>query len=299
MRKLRIAAVACAMSGLMCLTACVGVEPKPEEERVADDGSGYGLLGDATSASGRMVAGATDKTGDLAISMLDSGAAPDAGFLAEPDLMVESDRQQHPFQRIWVSPSHDRERYEKIVIAPVDIDYLLENSWWDNFNTATIFGLEADVVRLANRFQASVEQAFLDDPNERFVVSEEVDAQTLVLELALIEIVPNKPFIALGALASMAGTPALSTSIGVFASQTQHGYVAMEGRVRDGSTGEVVAMFADRETAKTRVLDLRSLIWYGHAYEVFDDWAEQLVAVANRPDDPGIGDPTPFSLMPW
>ena len=31
----------------------------------------------------------------------------------------------------------------------------------------------------------------------------------------------------------------------------------------------------------------------------FDEWAEQLVAVANQPEDPGIGDPSPFTLTPW
>jgi hypothetical protein len=299
MRKYRIWNLTCGIAGLASLLACASVEPTPEENIPADDGSSYGFLGEATSASGRMVTGTADKTGDLAVSMLDSGAAPDAGFLREPERMVETDRAQHPFQRVWVSPGHDRERYDKIVIAPVDIEFMLENSWWDNFSTATIFGLDGDVVRLASRFQMSVERAFRDDPNERFVVTENVDARTLILELALIEVVPNKSFIALGAIASMAATPVVSVPIGAVASRTEHGYVAIEGRVRDGSTGDVVAMFADRESAKMRVLDLQSLMWYGHAYEIFDEWAEQLVAVANRPTDPGVEDPMPFTLMPW
>ena len=39
--------------------------------------------------------------------------------------------------------------------------------------------------------------------------------------------------------------------------------------------------------------------WYGHAHEIIDDWAEQLVAVAHRPASPGIGDPSPFTFKPW
>ena len=80
------------------------------------------------------------------------------------------------------------------------------------------------------------------------------------------------------------------------ASRTEHGYVAIEGLVRDGGSGEVMAMFADREKAKTRVIDLQSIRWYGHAHEIIDDWAEQLVAVAHQPASPGIKDPAPFTL---
>ena len=121
----------------------------------------------------------------------------------------------------------------------------------------------------------------------------------MILELALVEIVPNKSVMALGALASFAGGPAVSSPVNFVASRAEHGFLAIEGRLRDGKTGQVVATFSDREAAKTRVLDLRSLTWYGHANETFDEWAEQLVTVANRPRDPGISDPSPFTLKPW
>jgi len=181
----------------------------------------------------------------------------------------------------------------------VVVDHLLENSWWDNMSTATLFGLDDDAERLSLRLQDSVEQAFRSDPSRRFLVTDQVDDETLILELALVELVPNKSVVALGALAALAAPPAISTPLGFFASQAEHGFVAIEGRVRDGGTGEVMVMFADRETSKTRVLDLQSLLWYGHAHEIIDEWAEQLVAVANRPQNPGVPDPSPFTLVPW
>ena len=88
-------------------------------------------------------------------------------------------------------------------------------------------------------------------------------------------------------------------ALGTFANRAEHGYVAIEGRVRDGETGEIVVMFADRETAKMRILDIQSLHWYGHAFEIFDEWAAQLVEVANRPLEPGIADSAVFTLYPW
>ena len=75
--------------------------------------------------------------------------------------------------------------------------------------------------------------------------------------------------------------------------------MAIEGRVRDAKTGKVMAMFADREQSKTRILDLEALTWYGHAHESMHDWSEQLVVLANTPKDVKVDDSSGFRLMPW
>ena len=272
---------------LLAPFGCQSVKQTPAQ--VAERGTAAAsAMGDARSRTGRM-----------AINAMDADLAPDAGFLPEPHRLVEIDRNQHPFQRVWVDPAHDRERYSKILIPPVDIDHTIDTSRWSRMSTASFFGLEDDVDRLALRLGYKIEEAFRNDPQHRFVVVDDPDAETLILEIALVEVVPNKSVMALGALAAMAAPPAVSVPIGTLASRAEHGYVAIEGRVRDGESGEIVAMFADRETGKTRVVDLQSLHWYGHAFEIFDEWAEQLVAVANQPLEPGIPDPRPYSLRPW
>jgi hypothetical protein len=281
------------------LTACVGAHGGPARVATTGGDSTSNVLGSAASGIGQGINGAVDKSAKIAVTVLDAGPAPDAGFLLQPGRMVERDRSQHPFQRVWVAEHHDRDRYSKIIVAPVEIEHLLEGSWWDKMSTATFFGLHDDAERLSGRLQGIVEQAFSDDPNHRFEVTDQPDAQTVILELALVEIVPNKSVMALAALASFGGGPAVSSPINLVASRAEHGFFAFEGRLRDGATGQVIAMFSDRETAKTRVLDLQSVMWYGHANDIFDEWAEQLVAVTNRPRDPGIPDPTPFSLRPW
>lgn len=263
--------------------------------------SGGRALDGAMSASGRALDSARTSTAVMTVRALDSGPAPHAGFLTEPELLVDLDRERHPFQRVWVSPGLQRERYDRIAVAPITLDHMLENSFWDKLSTATLFGLDDDAQRIGLRLHDRVEQAFHEDPHRRFevVAVADADERTLILELALVELVPNKSVVALGALAAMAAPPAISAPLGFVASRTEHGFVAIEGRVRDGGTGEVMAMFADRETAKTRVLDLQSIRWYGHAHEIIDDWSLQLVAVANRPESPGIADPTPFTFKPW
>lgn len=251
------------------------------------------------SAAAEAMGDAGSMTTALAIRLLDAPGAPDAGFLQNPERMRELDRKRHPFHRAWVAPDHDRERYTKVLIAPVDIDHQLEISRWNKLSTASFFGLEDDVGRLAIRLREKIEEAFRNDPKHRFEVVTEPDSETLVVEIALVAVVPNKSVLALGALAAMAAPVPISIPLGTFASRAEHGYVAIEGRVRDGGSGKVVAMFADRESSKTRVLDLQSIHWYGHTFEIFDEWATQLVEVANRPMDPGIPDPTPFTLKPW
>ena len=281
------------------LSACASSTGAPEPAPSASSSAPARMVSGAASTTGRVIGGARDTAGDLAIAALDSGPAPHAGFLPEPERLEEIDRSMHPFQRVWVSPDHESERFRRIVIPPVEIEHMLANSWWDKMSTATLFGLDGDAEHLAERLHATVEAAFREDPNHRFEVVEQPDELTLILELALVEVVPNKSVIALGALAAMGGGPAVGSPVGFVASRTEHGYMAMEGRVRNGGTGKVVAMFTDRESAKTRVLDLQSVTWYGHAREIFDEWSEQLVAVANRPLDPGVCDTSPFTHKHW
>lgn len=258
-----------------------------------------GAVGGAARSSGRAIGRAGSFTGDLAIDVMDANPAQNAGFLEDPARLVDFERDEHPFQRVWVRPGLELARFDCIQIVPVDVQHVLPNNLWDKLSTASLFGLADDVPRLATRLHGSMLAAFNEDPNQRFRVVEVPTDRTLVLELALIEVVPNKSLLALGALAAMAAPPMIGTPIGTLAATAEHGVVAMEGRVRDGASGEVLAMFSDRESGKTRIIDLQSVLWYGHAYEIFDDWAEQLVAVANRPDQPGLTDPRPFTIRPW
>ena len=77
------------------------------------------------------------------------------------------------------------------------------------------------------------------------------------------------------------------------------GWMAIEGRVRDAKTGKVMAMFADREAAKTRVVDVEAITWYGQARESMNDWADQFVLLANTPKDVTVEDSSAFTLLPW
>ena len=72
--------------------------------------------------------------------------------------------------------------------------------------------------------------------------------------------------------------------------------VAFEGRMKDGETKEVVALFADRESQKYSPVNVKDLTWYGHARSIIREWADQFVRMASKAPTEIIKDSPPFDL---
>jgi hypothetical protein len=211
------------------------------------------------------------------------GPAPDSGFLEEPERMSHVERL--PFQRVWYDPEVEWGRYTEVMIAPVNTEHLMEMPWWQE---ATFPGdRRKDARELGLYLQSRVFDAFEQDPRQRLrpiaFASGEPGPQTLLLEMALVELVPTKPVL------DVLGGP---THLGT-------GTAAIEGRFRDGRTEELLATFADREAGKRSLLSAADLTWYGHAKRIIDDWAKQLVAIVNASEDERVRDSSDFTLKPW
>jgi hypothetical protein len=73
----------------------------------------------------------------------------------------------------------------------------------------------------------------------------------------------------------------------------------MEARIRDGGTGEVICMCADRENAKFAPVNLPQYTWYRPATNIIHEWADQFVELSNSTDPIKIEDSRPFTLKPW
>ena len=128
----------------------------------------------------------------------------------------------------------------------------------------------------------------LDVPNH--------DPHSLVLEVALIEVVPSKVLLnALGYAPFFVGTGI--TVVRTLANDKST--AAFEARVRDAVTGEVVALAADREAEQFAPVDLRGLIWYSDAEGILDDWSHQFVTIANAKPGEKIEASARFRLLPW
>jgi len=90
-----------------------------------------------------------------------------------------------------------------------------------------------------------------------------------------------------------------SAGAAIAAKETAKGSVAIEGRIRDGASGEVVGMWADREKGKFGPINLRRATWYGEINKIVEEWAEQWVKVANAEPGEKVKDTRTFTLAPW
>ncbi len=221
---------------------------------------------------------------------------PESGFLVNPEEMRDTGGKA--FQRGWRKPGFWFDQYQSVRVAPVNVAHLLEMSGWQEASLQRD-DVEVEATKLGVEMQEKFAQALRDYPGGRLqVVDESSSAPDLVLELALVQVVPSKAWLGTVGVAAWALGP-LGIPLGVGAATANQASLAFEGRVRDAGSGEVVGKFADNEPAKTRPLNLEAMTWYGHCHEIIDTWAEQFAAVANGPSDVQVEDDSFFSLKPW
>jgi hypothetical protein len=240
----------------------------------------------------------------LAAAMLVIGCrakeAPTSGFMENPELMKKSENS--PFNRAYWDEKYDRKEFTELMIAPVNTQYVMAQNFWEKASAAGLSEEQAkkDVQALADYTQQSFVKAFQNDPRHRFTVVNKAGPKTLVLELALTQVVPCKA--ELNAIGYVLIAPSVIMAAGSTITDSQDqgkGVVAIEGRVRHGGDNKVVGMFQDRQNPPTAIVDIKSLNWWAPAKQIVDNWSNTLVRVANNP--PGsIVKPAPaFELMIW
>jgi hypothetical protein len=219
--------------------------------------------------------------------------AEPAGFVVDKDMSKHADL---PFHRAWRNPKGDLQRYSRIHVAPVATSHLMEMDWWKQGEAGTVSKFKEDVDKIAVRCREMVVAMYRDPPegvkNRYAVVDEPKGNDTLVLELAIVEIVPSKATLEALSWVMPFGTGVLLTPLNTSTA-------AMEGQFRDADTGDVLLAFADREGEKARPVDLAGFTWYTHAGAIMKDWAKQLVQVANQKPGEVIKDTKVYTLKPW
>ncbi|PYQ64423.1 MAG: hypothetical protein DMF54_14330 [Acidobacteria bacterium] len=187
--------------------------------------------------------------------------------------------------------------YTEIYIAPWNTEYLRKMTWWEKIERGE--KIKEDARELAAFARLTFQEAFRNDRKHRFKVVEEPGPNTLIAEFALTEVVPNRIVLnALGYAAGPVAGPAGSAAANLETATTKS-TVAFEGRMKDGETKEVVALFADRESQKYSPVNVKDLTWYGHARSIIREWADQFVRMASKAPTEIIKDSPPFDLRPW
>lgn len=181
-----------------------------------------------------------------------------------------------PFQRAWRDASLDPAKYTRIVVRPVTTDYLRSSIWMESAGPFITNEAQYKVAvdKLARHFEKQIAQAFRSPGNRLQLVQDASQPGTLVLEVALTEVVFGHPATYVGSFAVSGG--------GVAQSALLAPTVAFEARVRDGATGRFVAAAADRRGTKVKLLDLNQLTYNKANEEICTEWAGQFMQAFNR-----------------
>lgn len=229
-------------------------------------------------------------------SVFKGSEAPDAHFLSSPEKMAEH-RERFPFQKVWLKDFSENffSDYTEVLIAPVDVDHLLAHDWVADMSLRGKTKIHQDAKMIAEYMQEKFKETIRNDKNGRFTLVDTASPQTLVVELALVELVPTKAWLNVSGNIIGLFLPGAS----ILTSLASSGSVAIEGRFRDGGTGEIVAMFKDRESDQIAPIGIQDLTWYKHAEDEIDDWARQFVEVLDTKADHKVADSTPLTFRIW
>ena len=217
---------------------------------------------------------------------------PDSGFIKNPEMMKETEFL--PFTKAWKDKSINFKKYNKIMVAPIFTKAQLDKSWLEKSNLYYYLGKDDEqLAEFADYTTEALKKAVKKDP--KFGLANKPGPNTVLLELALVKVVPGKPIIKAAENAGSVVTPILTaTPVGFViipvkfvAKSASDGpgptdsSVAIEGRIRDSMTKKVIATFADRRKQKTAFFNLKDFSAYGNPKQLVDEWAEQIIEALN------------------
>lgn len=223
-------------------------------------------------------------------SGLKAKTVPTSAFL-DNGARLRPHRERAPFNAVWVSPKFEavRGNYRGITIAPVATQYLRA------VNRPLVAMLEGPkakdrpVAGTAAVVQGAFVAAFREAPGGRYPLARGKGRGVLTLELALVELNPTNVVgnaVKYGAPGGAAMAPATK------------GNCALEGKLRDSATGELLFAFADNEQDKFALLSLRDFSSYGHARAAIKDWAKQFAELMRTPASHKVEDSSTVTLNP-
>ncbi|MBL8897654.1 MAG: DUF3313 family protein [Planctomycetes bacterium] len=182
----------------------------------------------------------------------------------------------------WRAPDVKWQGWTELHVAPIVAEHLGEAAWCSD---CALDELPTKRAELAESFREKIELAFREDPLHVLEPVREVGAKTVVLEIAIVDVVPARSwFNARGAApAGVSG----------------HGSIAIEGRILDGRTGRLLSTFADREDCAADLVSGANADWCCHAPLLFDRWSQRLVGLAHAAKEGRLGNTTAVPTHSW
>lgn len=197
---------------------------------------------------------------------------------------------------VWVAPQMRGQawpaHFNSVYFAPVATGRLKAQGWWAAQGTKTRSQMDADAHRLARYTRNALVTAALNDPSRRLQVVGHPGPGTLIVEVAITELLPAKAF--WNAAASAAGFVVPGAGL---LSAAGSGAIGFEGRLRDGGTGQTLASFRDRETDKMAFINVDSYTWYAGSEANIDELSKKAAQVLNAPAGAVVSGAAPIKLM--
>jgi hypothetical protein len=202
--------------------------------------------------------------------------AEPTAFLRSTGTAGSSQIRRLPFERSWRDPSLNTAAYSHIVLRPVTTAYLRTSEWEQSASTFITSEHEfAERAReLARHWDGSLRRAFAVPQNRFTLTHDATQPGTLVVEIAMTEIVFGHP-------AANAASYAVAGG-GVANAALFSPSVAFEARVTDGATGRVVATASDRRSTKVKLVNLSGLTFTQSNIEICNEWSEQIMQAFNK-----------------
>jgi hypothetical protein len=233
--------------------------------------------------------------GTTSCQLFDASQAADSGF--NPSTAPTRTRAEF-VQQAWVDKAYRgksvKGHFSSVYVAPINTRYMAEQSWWQQQTGVRKAELASDTQSLANRMRKQFQQSIANYPGDNIPLASGPGPGVLVVELALVELVPSNAYWNAGATAAGFVIPGAG-----LLSAAGAGSIAIEGRLRAGGTNKMIATFKDRRKDKVAPVNIGSYTWYHGAEGNIADWAAEFAELINTPPNHVVKRPSPVTLMPW
>ncbi len=186
-----------------------------------------------------------------------------------------------------------KQQYSKILIEPVLTHFAETKLMKSPVAESLKESRRSSIKELARYFEQKLKISLEECEGKKFAVVEQSN-DALVLQLALTAVDPTDTVLTIAASAAGLLVPGAG-----LIQAAGSGRVAMESAIRDGNTGEILAVFKDREGDKNSAFSLKDYQMYGHIRAALDEWAGQFCAVLSAKQGQVVDDSLPLTLNPF
>jgi len=221
-----------------------------------------------------------------------------SSFLPYGDALVER-LERAPFHGLWVRDLEQQgpiaDNYSSVLILPINYQIPLEQLIVAKNLPPRLKRIRQDEISEMARYAREVFYRELTDRGSQLRRADDLDEDTLLVELAIVEIQPtNVPVNVAGTVAGF-----FVPGGGVLSAAGGSGSIAIEGVVRDGNSGRAMLLFKDRAIDKSSLFSVRDFQQYAHIRQAIDSWAREVSELLATPVNHKVEGELPVTLNPF